>query len=148
MRRRWKAEPVNECALQGSTAVIAVSGAAALGKTTFFRGLAEYIRFRGVSVGHVELDGFLLDRVARKETNLASVSNFKKRSSVFKTSKTAFEQLISYAFSCIESLRGNSIHLIIIVQSPENGKCRLYEPIYCPSNGLRIPSSPLIQYLC
>lgn len=50
--------------------VIAVSGAAALGKTTLCRNLASYLNGEGISSVHVELDGFLRDREFRKRHGL------------------------------------------------------------------------------
>lgn len=51
--------------------VLAVSGAAASGKTTFSQGMIDFLNSMGVSAVHVPLDGYLLDRQTRKERNLS-----------------------------------------------------------------------------
>jgi len=50
---------------------LAVSGAAASGKTTFCKGMVEYLRKKGLSAVHVPLDGYLLDRETRNKQNLS-----------------------------------------------------------------------------
>jgi phosphoribulokinase len=55
----------------GTAQVIAVSGAAASGKTTFCRQLVDYLMAQGVSAVHVPLDGYLLDREARFRRGLS-----------------------------------------------------------------------------
>ncbi len=51
--------------------VFGVSGAAALGKTTFCKSLAEYLNDNGVKTEHLPLDGFMLDRTTRQEMKLS-----------------------------------------------------------------------------
>lgn len=51
--------------------VIAVSGAAASGKTSFCRGMVDYLSGKKMSAVHVPLDGYLLDRKSRKSRNLS-----------------------------------------------------------------------------
>ena len=51
--------------------VLAVSGAAASGKTTFCKGLVEYLIKESLSAVHVPLDGYLLDRETRNKQNLS-----------------------------------------------------------------------------
>ena len=55
----------------GINYVLAVSGAAASGKTTSSKGMVEFLHAKGISAVHVPLDGYLLDRQARKERNLS-----------------------------------------------------------------------------
>lgn len=55
----------------GTNYVLAVSGAAASGKTTFSKGMVDFLRNKGVSAVHVPLDGYLLDRHSRRERNLS-----------------------------------------------------------------------------
>ncbi len=49
----------------GTDYVLAVSGAAALGKTTFCRGLVDYLAKHKITAAHLPLDGYLLDRETR-----------------------------------------------------------------------------------
>lgn len=49
----------------GTAFVLAVSGAAASGKTMFCRQMVDFLADRGVSAVHVPLDGYLLDRKIR-----------------------------------------------------------------------------------
>ena len=51
--------------------VLAVSGAAASGKTMFCGQMADYLRKHGVSAEHVPLDGYLLDRKTRDQRGLS-----------------------------------------------------------------------------
>ena len=51
--------------------VFAVSGAAALGKTTFCKNLAVFLNDNGVKTEHLPLDGFMLDRPTRQKRNLS-----------------------------------------------------------------------------
>lgn len=51
--------------------VLAVSGAAASGKTTFCKGMVEYLKKKGQSAVHVPLDGYLLDRETRNKKKLS-----------------------------------------------------------------------------
>ena len=51
--------------------VLAVSGAAASGKTMFCRQMVEFLANRGVSAVHVPLDGYLLDRKIRDRQGLS-----------------------------------------------------------------------------
>ncbi|MBW2670612.1 MAG: hypothetical protein JRD87_12155 [Deltaproteobacteria bacterium] len=50
---------------------MAVSGAAASGKTTFCKGMIEYLGKKGLSGVHVPLDGYLLDRETRDKQKLS-----------------------------------------------------------------------------
>ena len=51
--------------------VLAVSGAAASGKTMFCRHMVDFMADRGVSAVHVPLDGYLLDRKIRDRQGLS-----------------------------------------------------------------------------
>ncbi len=51
--------------------VVAVSGAAALGKTTFCKNLYEYYKRKGYGVIHIELDGYLKDRKVRQSEKIS-----------------------------------------------------------------------------
>ena len=51
--------------------VFAVSGAAALGKTTFCKNLAKFLNDNGIKTKHLPLDGFMLDRKTRRDRNLS-----------------------------------------------------------------------------
>ena len=51
--------------------VFAVSGAAALGKTTFCKNLAGFLNNNGVKTEHIPLDGFMLDRTTRQDRKLS-----------------------------------------------------------------------------
>ena len=51
--------------------VFAVSGAAALGKTTFCKNLAQFLNDNGVKTEHIPLDGFMLDRPTRQKRELS-----------------------------------------------------------------------------
>ena len=51
--------------------VFAVSGAAALGKTTFCKNLARFLNDNGVKTEHIPLDGFMLDRPTRQMRELS-----------------------------------------------------------------------------
>jgi uridine kinase len=51
--------------------VIAVSGAAASGKTTFCQGMIKYLAKQKMGVVHVPLDGYLLDRRTRNQKKLS-----------------------------------------------------------------------------
>lgn len=55
----------------GTDFVVAVSGAAASGKTSFCQGMVDYLAGQDISAVHVPLDGYLLDRDARKSRNLS-----------------------------------------------------------------------------
>jgi uridine kinase len=58
----------------GVASVVAVSGAAALGKTTFARELAVSLNNQGTTAALVELDGFLLERSKRRKLDLSGYS--------------------------------------------------------------------------
>ena len=51
--------------------VFAVSGAAALGKTTFCKNLAKFLNNNGFKAKHIPLDGFMLDRKTRQDRKLS-----------------------------------------------------------------------------
>ena len=51
--------------------VLAVSGAAASGKTMFCRNMVDFLADRGISAVHVPLDGYLLDRKIRDRRGLS-----------------------------------------------------------------------------
>jgi phosphoribulokinase len=51
--------------------VLAVSGAAASGKTMFCRHMVDFLADRGVSAVHVPLDGYLLERKIRDKRGLS-----------------------------------------------------------------------------
>jgi phosphoribulokinase len=51
--------------------VFAVSGAAALGKTTFCINLERFLNDNGVKTKHIPLDGFMLDRKTRQDRRLS-----------------------------------------------------------------------------
>jgi uridine kinase len=51
--------------------VLAVSGAAASGKTTFCQGMINYLAKQKMGVVHVPLDGYLLDRKTRNQKKLS-----------------------------------------------------------------------------
>ena len=51
--------------------VLAVSGAAASGKTSFCKGMVGYLAGQNISAVHVPLDGYLLDREIRNRQNLS-----------------------------------------------------------------------------
>jgi uridine kinase len=51
--------------------VFAVSGAAALGKTTFCKNLAGFLNDNGVETKHIPLEGFMLDRKTRQDGKLS-----------------------------------------------------------------------------
>ena len=51
--------------------VLAVSGAAASGKTMFCQHMVDFLADRGVSAVHVPLDGYLLDRKIRDKRGLS-----------------------------------------------------------------------------
>jgi uridine kinase len=51
--------------------VFAVSGAAALGKTTFCKNLAGFLNDKGIKTEHIPLDGFMLDRPTRQKKELS-----------------------------------------------------------------------------
>jgi len=51
--------------------VLAVSGAAALGKTTFCKHLAAFLNDHGIKTSHIPLDGFMLDRRTRLDQQLS-----------------------------------------------------------------------------
>ncbi|MBW2368090.1 MAG: hypothetical protein JRH15_09410 [Deltaproteobacteria bacterium] len=51
--------------------VLAVSGAAASGKTMFCRQMVDFLADRGIGAVHVPLDGYLLDRETRDRRNLS-----------------------------------------------------------------------------
>ena len=51
--------------------VFAVSGAAALGKTTFCKNLTGFLNDNGVKTEHIPLDGFMLDRKTRQDRKLS-----------------------------------------------------------------------------
>ncbi len=55
----------------GTDFVLAVSGAAASGKTSFCQGLVEYLAEQHISAVHVPLDGYLFDRETRTRRNLS-----------------------------------------------------------------------------
>ena len=55
----------------GTDFVLAVSGAAASGKTSFCQGLVDYLAGQEFSAIHLPLDGYLLDRETRKRQNLS-----------------------------------------------------------------------------
>ena len=63
--------PRKEKYAKGTNYVLAVSGAAASGKTTFCKGMVEYLRKQGLSAVHVPLDGYLLDRETRNKQKLS-----------------------------------------------------------------------------
>jgi uridine kinase len=63
--------PQKEKYANGMNYVLAVSGAAASGKTTFCKGMIEYLRKKGLSAVHVPLDGYLLDRETRDKQKLS-----------------------------------------------------------------------------
>lgn len=65
-----KTEPKAQYA-PGTEHVLAVSGAAALGKTTFCRGLVDYLAEQDITAAHLPLDGYLLDRRTRKKHKLS-----------------------------------------------------------------------------
>lgn len=51
--------------------VLAISGAAASGKTMFCRQMVEFLTASGVTAVHVPLDGYLLDRDTRRKSGLS-----------------------------------------------------------------------------
>ena len=51
--------------------VFGVSGAAALGKTTFCKSLTGFLNDSGVKTEHIPLDGFMLDRPTRQKRDLS-----------------------------------------------------------------------------
>ncbi len=51
--------------------VFAVSGAAALGKTTYCKNLAGFLNDNGVKTEHIPLDGFMLNRKTRQDRKLS-----------------------------------------------------------------------------
>lgn len=55
----------------GTDFVLAVSGAAASGKSSFCTAMAGYLTDQNVSAVHVPLDGYLLDRETRNNRNLS-----------------------------------------------------------------------------
>jgi len=55
----------------GMDFVLAVSGAAASGKTSFCQGLVNYLAGKEFSAVHLPLDGYLLDREIRNRRNLS-----------------------------------------------------------------------------
>jgi uridine kinase len=55
----------------GINFVLAVSGAAASGKTTFCQGLVDFLAEQKISAVHVPLDGYLLNRETRNRRNLS-----------------------------------------------------------------------------
>ena len=63
--------PRKEKYAHGTNYVLAVSGAAASGKTTFCKGMVEYLKNEGIGAVHVPLDGYLLDRETRNNENLS-----------------------------------------------------------------------------
>ena len=63
---------------KGTNYVLAVSGAAASGKTMFCKGMVDHLRKKGLSAVHVPLDGYLLDRETR---NLQNLSGYDPKSS-------------------------------------------------------------------
>ena len=81
--------------------VLAVSGAAASGKTSFCQGMVAYLTGKDISAVHVPLDGYLLDREARKSRNL---SGYDPQSSDLPMMVDQMKTLI---------LEGRSIHLPI-----------------------------------
>ncbi len=56
---------------KGTNFVLAVSGAAASGKTTFCKGMVDYLRNQDLNAVHVPLDGYLLDRETRNKQKLS-----------------------------------------------------------------------------
>jgi uridine kinase len=81
--------------------VLAVSGAAACGKTSFCQGMVDYLAGQDISAVHVPLDGYLLDRDARRSRNL---SGYDPRSSNL---PMMVDQMKTFIFE------GRSIHLPI-----------------------------------
>jgi len=55
----------------GTNFVLAVSGAAASGKTTFCKGMVDYLSNQDLNAVHVPLDGYLLDRETRNKQKLS-----------------------------------------------------------------------------
>jgi phosphoribulokinase len=55
----------------GTDYVLAVSGPAASGKTTFCRGLKRHLTDMKISAVHVPLDGYLLDRLTRSKNKFS-----------------------------------------------------------------------------
>lgn len=55
----------------GIRVVVAISGGSALGKSCFAQTFARCLRSRGLTCTHVELDGFLLDRNARRKLGIS-----------------------------------------------------------------------------
>src|SRR5215813_12407979 len=55
----------------GICLVVAVSGATALGKSTFCKRLTEFLAECGIESDHVALDGFLGDRSERERRRLS-----------------------------------------------------------------------------
>jgi uridine kinase len=51
--------------------VVAISGGSALGKSCFGETFARWLRLKEVSCTHVELDGFLYDREARRQLGIS-----------------------------------------------------------------------------
>jgi phosphoribulokinase len=71
--------------------VLAVSGAAASGKTMFCRNMVDFLAGRGVSAVHVPLDGYLLERKIRDRRGL---SGYDPRSSDMTQMITQMKALI------------------------------------------------------
>lgn len=63
--------PRKETYANGTNYVLAISGAAASGKTTFCKGMVGHLGKKGLSAVHVPLDGYLLDRKTRNKRNLS-----------------------------------------------------------------------------
>lgn len=55
----------------GIRVVVAISGGSALGKSCFGETFVRWLRSRDVSCTHVELDGFLYDREARRQLGIS-----------------------------------------------------------------------------
>ncbi len=55
----------------GTDFVLAVSGAAASGKTTFCHKMVDYLSHQDITAVHVPLDGYLLDRKTRNKQKLS-----------------------------------------------------------------------------
>lgn len=55
----------------GTDFVLAVSGAAASGKTSFCQGMVDYLAGQDIGAVHVPLDGYLFDRETRNSRNLS-----------------------------------------------------------------------------
>jgi uridine kinase len=56
---------------RGIRVVVAISGGSALGKSFFGQTFAQWLRSKEISCAHVELDGFLCDRKARRQLGIS-----------------------------------------------------------------------------